>query len=37
MLADDGTVILKFFLHISKKEQKKRFQAMEADPLERGA
>ncbi|MDR3717665.1 MAG: hypothetical protein P4K98_02610 [Bryobacteraceae bacterium] len=34
MLADDGTVILKFFLHISKKEQKKRFRAIEADPLE---
>jgi polyphosphate kinase 2 (PPK2 family) len=33
-LADDGTVILKFFLHISKKEQKQRFQAIEADPLE---
>ncbi len=24
-LADNGTVILKFFLHVSKKEQKKRF------------
>jgi len=34
MLADDGVVILKFFLHISKKEQKERFQAIEADPLE---
>lgn len=34
MLADDGTVILKFFLHISKKEQKRRFQMIEADPLE---
>jgi AMP-polyphosphate phosphotransferase len=34
MLADDGTTILKFFLHISKKEQKKRFHAIEADPLE---
>jgi len=34
MLADDGTSILKFFFHISKKEQKKRFKAMEADPLE---
>lgn len=33
-LADDGAIILKFFLHISKKEQKKRFQAIEADPLE---
>ena len=27
-LADDGTVILKFFLHISKKEQKKRFRKL---------
>src|SRR5262249_22759445 len=26
MLADDGAAILKFFLHISKKEQKERFQ-----------
>ncbi len=34
MLADDGTVILKFFLHISKKEQKRRFRAIEKDPLE---
>ena len=34
MLADDGTSILKFFFHISKKEQKKRFKAMAADPLE---
>ncbi len=34
MLADDGTTILKFWLHISKKEQKKRFRKMEADPLE---
>jgi polyphosphate kinase 2 (PPK2 family) len=34
MLADDGTTILKFFLHISKKEQKKRFDAIEDDPLE---
>lgn len=34
MLADDGAVILKFFLHISKKSQRKRFQAIEADPLE---
>ena len=35
MLAADGTVILKFFLHISKKEQKERFRAIEKDPLER--
>ena len=34
MLADDGTVVLKLFFHISKKEQKERFEAMEADPLE---
>jgi polyphosphate kinase 2 (PPK2 family) len=34
MLADDGTVIMKFFLHISKKEQKKRFKRLETDPLE---
>jgi polyphosphate kinase 2 (PPK2 family) len=33
-LADDGAIILKFFLHIGKKEQKRRFQAIEADPLE---
>jgi len=34
MLADDGAVILKFFLHISKKQQKERFREIEADPLE---
>jgi polyphosphate kinase 2 (PPK2 family) len=34
MLADDGAVILKFFLHISKKEQKSRFQEIGEDPLE---
>jgi polyphosphate kinase 2 (PPK2 family) len=34
MLADDGAVILKFFLHISRKEQKQRFRALEAEPLE---
>jgi polyphosphate:AMP phosphotransferase len=27
-LTDNGTVIVKFFLHISKKEQKKRFKAL---------
>ena len=32
-LADDGALILKFFLHIKKKEQKKRFKKLEADPL----
>ncbi|MEW5694066.1 MAG: phosphate--AMP phosphotransferase [Candidatus Hydrogenedentota bacterium] len=30
-LADAGNVIIKFFLHISKKEQKKRFKKMEKD------
>jgi len=34
MLADDGTVIVKFWLHISKKEQRRRFRAIEKDPLE---
>lgn len=34
MLADNGTVILKFFLHISKKEQEKRFLKLSAEPLE---
>jgi len=33
-LADDGVAIVKFFLHISRKEQKERFRAIEADPLE---
>jgi polyphosphate kinase 2 (PPK2 family) len=32
-LADDGYLIVKFFLHISKKEQKQRFKALQADPL----
>jgi polyphosphate kinase 2 (PPK2 family) len=32
-LTDDGTVLLKFFLHISQKEQKKRFKKLQADPL----
>lgn len=34
MLADDGTVILKFWFHISRREQKRRYEAIEADPLE---
>lgn len=29
-LSDDGTLIIKFFLHISKAEQKKRFQTLAA-------
>jgi polyphosphate kinase 2 (PPK2 family) len=31
-LANDGNLITKFWLHISSKEQKKRFRAMEKDP-----
>jgi polyphosphate kinase 2 (PPK2 family) len=34
MLADGGTCIIKFWFHISKKEQKHRFKALEKDPLE---
>jgi polyphosphate kinase 2 (PPK2 family) len=34
MLAGDGTIILKFFFHIGKKEQKRRFEKIEANPLE---
>jgi polyphosphate kinase 2 (PPK2 family) len=33
-LADDGYVIIKFFLHISEKEQERRFKMLEKDPLE---
>jgi AMP-polyphosphate phosphotransferase len=32
-ISDDGTLIIKFFLHISKKEQKKRFEKLTADPI----
>ena len=32
LLADEGTTILKFFLHISKEEQKKRLQARLDEP-----
>jgi PPK2 family polyphosphate:nucleotide phosphotransferase len=32
LLADTGTTILKFFLYISKKEQKERFEARLRDP-----
>jgi polyphosphate kinase 2 (PPK2 family) len=31
-LAENGTIILKFFLHVSKKEQKKRFLERIEDP-----
>jgi polyphosphate kinase 2 (PPK2 family) len=33
-IADDGYVIIKFFLHISKEEQRQRFRKLEQDPLE---
>jgi polyphosphate kinase 2 (PPK2 family) len=32
-IADDGYVIVKFWLHISKDEQKRRFKKIEKDPL----
>jgi polyphosphate kinase 2 (PPK2 family) len=32
-IADDGYAIIKFWLHISKEEQKKRFKTLEKDPL----
>jgi polyphosphate kinase 2 (PPK2 family) len=34
LLVEDGYVIVKFFLHISKKEQRRRFEIVSADPLE---
>ena len=34
-LADEGMVLVKLFLHISSKEQLKRFRQREADPLKR--
>ncbi len=33
-IADDGYVIVKFWLHIGKEEQKRRFRKIERDPLE---
>ena len=32
-IADDGHLIVKFFLHISKQEQKRRFEKLVKDPL----
>jgi polyphosphate kinase 2 (PPK2 family) len=32
-IADDGYVIIKFWLHISKEEQQRRFKMLEKDPL----
>ncbi len=34
-LTDAGCIVLKFFLHISKKEQKKRMESLEKDPAAR--
>jgi len=34
VLADSGIVIIKLFLHLSKKDQKKRLRTIERDPLE---
>lgn len=34
MLADDGTLILKFWMHLGQKAQKKRLKKLEADPHE---
>jgi len=34
-LSDDGYIILKFFLHITKKEQKKRFEKLLSNPSTR--
>ncbi len=34
MLAEDGTLILKFWMHLSRKAQKKRLKALEKDPLQ---
>ncbi len=33
-ITDDGYIIVKFWMHISKKEQKKRFKKLEKDPLQ---
>jgi polyphosphate:AMP phosphotransferase len=35
MLADDGALILKFWMHLDRKSQRKRLEALEADPLTR--
>lgn len=32
-IADDGTLLIKFFFHISRSEQKKRFEKLVKDPL----
>jgi polyphosphate kinase 2 (PPK2 family) len=34
MLADDGVAIVKFFFHIARKEQRRRFRKLEKNPFE---
>ncbi len=34
MLADDGALVLKFWMHLGKEAQKKRLKALEKDPLQ---
>jgi polyphosphate:AMP phosphotransferase len=34
-LADDGALILKFWMHLGKKAQRKRFKELEQDPLQK--
>ena len=34
-ISEDGYILIKFFLHISKREQKRRFEAIDADPLQK--
>ena len=36
-LAVEGTILVKFWLHISAEEQLKRFEAREKDPLKAGS
>lgn len=33
-LADDGALIIKFWMHLGKKQQRKRFKTLEKDPLQ---
>lgn len=33
-IADDGAVIIKFWMHLGKKQQKKRLKELESDPLQ---
>lgn len=35
MLCDEGTLVLKFWLHLSRDQQKKRLKSLEKDPLTR--